>query len=67
MGDTDPLLERYKEPDPAYNLGLWVLLHPDLKRTARVLAFRDHMVHAINEKKDLFEGLCLQKTANCSF
>ena len=56
MGDADPLLERYGEPDPAYNLGLWVLLHPDLKRTARVLAFRDHMTKAINEKKDLFEG-----------
>ena len=58
MADTDPLLERYCEPNPAYNLGLWVLLHPDLKRTARVLAFRDHMVQAISDKKDLFEGLC---------
>lgn len=57
MGDTDPLLQRYCDPDPAYNLGLWVLLHPDLKRTARVLAFRDHMIEAINEKKDLFEGV----------
>jgi len=59
MGDTDPLLERYDEPDPAFHLGLWVLIHPDLKRTARVLAFRDHMVQTITEKKDLFEGLCL--------
>ena len=59
MGDADPALERYGEPDPACNLGLWVLLHPDLKRTARVLAFRDHMIQAINEKKDLFEGLGL--------
>jgi molybdate transport repressor ModE-like protein len=58
MGDTDPALERYTEPDPAYNLGLWVLLHPDLKRTARVLAFRDHMANTINEKRDLFEGNC---------
>lgn len=64
MGDADPLLERYGNPDPAYNLGLWVLLHPDLKRTARVLAFRDHMTQAINEKKDLFEGLCLQEGGN---
>lgn len=56
MGDTDPLLERYCDPDPAHNLGLWVLLHPDLKRTARVLAFRDHMVQAIKEKKALFAG-----------
>lgn len=60
MGDADPALKRYCEPDPAYDLGLWVLLHPDLKRTARVLAFRDHMISAINEKKDLFEGKCLQ-------
>lgn len=59
MGDTDPLLERYGDPDPACNLGLWLLLHPDLKRTARVLAFRDHMELAIKEKEDLFEGLCV--------
>lgn len=56
MGDTDPQLERYCEPDPEYNLGLWVLLHPDLKRTARVLAFRDHMANTINAQKELFEG-----------
>ena len=56
MADTDASLQRYCDPDPAYNLGLWVLLHPDLKRTARVLAFRDHMVQAINAKSELFEG-----------
>lgn len=56
MGDTDPSLQRYREPDPAYNLGLWILLHPDLKRTARVQAFRDHMISGINQKKDIFEG-----------
>ena len=56
MADTDPLLERYRNPDPGYNLGLWILLHPDLKRTTRVLAFRDHMMNAIKEKKGLFEG-----------
>jgi len=58
MGDADPSLERFAEPDPSYNLGLWILLHPDLKRTSRVLAFRDHMLKAINEKSDLFEGNC---------
>lgn len=56
LGDADPLLERYCEPDPQYNLGLWILLHPDLKRTARVLAFRDHMIRCVQEKKGLFEG-----------
>lgn len=58
MGDTDPLLERYCDPDPAFNLGLWLLIHPDLKSTARVLAFRDFISEAINEKRDLFEGNC---------
>jgi len=56
MGDADPLLERYCDPELAHNLGLWILLHPDLKRTARVLAFRDHMVNSISEERDLFEG-----------
>jgi DNA-binding transcriptional LysR family regulator len=56
MGDAEPDLERWREPDPSHDLGLWVLLHPDLKRTARVLAFRDHMVAAIAERVGVFEG-----------
>jgi len=56
MGDADPLLTRYCNPDIAHNLGLWILLHPDLKRTARVLVFRDHMIRKIHEKQALFEG-----------
>ena len=56
LGDADPLLERYCEPELQHDLGLWILLHPDLKRTARVLAFRDHMINCIKEQRDLFEG-----------
>lgn len=56
MGDADRALARYRDPDPEWNLGLWLLLHPDLKRTARVLAFRDHMVDAIEAQSDLFAG-----------
>ena len=56
LGDADPLLERYCEPDVQHDLGLWILLHPDLKKTARVLAFRDYMIRSIEEKRDLFEG-----------
>jgi len=57
MGDADPLLARYAEPDPAHDLGLWILLHPDLKHTARVLAFRDHMIKVIRRKQHVFMGL----------
>lgn len=56
MGDMDPMLERYCDPDPAHNLGLWILLHPDLRRTARVLAFRNHMKQSIDELEYLFAG-----------
>ena len=56
MGDPDPALARYGEPRPEWDLGLWILLHPDLKRTARVLAFRDHMMKAIRAQSDLFAG-----------
>ena len=58
MGDADPLLKRYSDPDPEHNLGLWVLFHADLRRTARVLAFREHISKTINDKKELFEGNC---------
>ncbi len=56
MADADPLLQRYSDPDPQHDLGLWILLHPDLKRTAKVLAFRDYMIKNIEEQRDLFEG-----------
>jgi molybdate transport repressor ModE-like protein len=58
MGDSDPSLARHSEPDPAHDLGLWILVHPDLKRTARVLAFRQHLTTSIGEKRALIEGKC---------
>jgi len=56
MGDGSEELARYCPPDESLNLGLWLLFHPDLKRNAKVLAFRAHMVHETLLKKNLFEG-----------
>ncbi len=56
LGDPDPALARYGAPDPAWNLGLWILMHPDLKRTARVLAFRNHLMEAVKQISDVFQG-----------
>ena len=56
MGDPDPALARYAEPRPEWDLGLWILLHPDLRRTARVLAFRDYMTTAPEARSALFAG-----------
>jgi len=55
MGDLDPRLARYSDP-PKWDLNLWILLHPDLKRTARVLAFRDYMTRAIQAQQAVFAG-----------
>ncbi len=57
MGDADPGLARFSDPRPEWDLGLWILLHPDLKRTARVLAFRDYMTEAITAKQPVFSGV----------
>jgi molybdate transport repressor ModE-like protein len=62
MGDSDAQLQRHCDPDPEHNLGLWILLHADLKRTARVLAFRDFITQAVQQKRDLFEGNLVQAT-----
>ncbi len=62
MGDPDPALRRYSEPRSEWDLGPWILLHPYLKRTARVLAFRDYMMEAITAQNGLFGGVTSVKT-----
>ncbi len=57
LGDADPLLERYCEPDPKFDLGLWVLIHPEQKHNARVLAFRNHIIQNIEQQSHLFEAV----------
>jgi len=56
MGDADVRLERYCAPDRGHDLGLWLVYHPDLRRSRRVRLFRDHMVARIGEQRALFEG-----------
>lgn len=56
MGDSMIDLERYSAPDPELELGLWLLFHPDLKRTKRVLAFREHMMAEVAAQSAAFEG-----------
>lgn len=56
MGDGDDRLERFRAPDPIHDLGLWLLYHPDLRRTKRVRVFREHMIARIGDQSALFEG-----------
>jgi DNA-binding transcriptional LysR family regulator len=56
MGDSNAALERFRDPDPQLDLGLWLLYHPDLRHTRRVVAFREHMLKQMQAQFPLFEG-----------
>jgi len=43
-------------PDDDAGLDLWVLIHSDLERTARVRVFRDFVYEQIRERLDVLEG-----------
>jgi DNA-binding transcriptional LysR family regulator len=51
---AEPLLERRTEPQPFTDL--WVLVHPDLRRSPRLRLFRDFMVDALKRHKPRLEG-----------
>ncbi len=56
LGDSDPGLVRFREPEKQHELGLWLLYHRDLRNTKRVALFRTHMQHEIKQATALFEG-----------
>jgi len=57
IGDAESTLRRFCEPESKFDLGLWILVHPESKSNLRVLAFRDYMITAIEEQQDLFAGV----------
>ena len=56
MGDNDARLLRYLAPEPHHDLGLWLLYHPNLRRTKRVRLFREHMLAEVGSQRELFDG-----------
>lgn len=48
LGDSSSVLKRLEAPTQDLTLGLWLLTHPDLARSARVHAFTDHFSEAIS-------------------
>ena len=55
--DSAPGLRRlYAAPTPDSGLGLWVLTHPDTRRTARVQAFTRFITQVFLADRALFEG-----------
>jgi DNA-binding transcriptional LysR family regulator len=56
VGDLDPELRRAGEPFDAKHQ-LWLLIHADLKRSARVRALLDFIAPRLLAQKNLFEGI----------
>jgi DNA-binding transcriptional LysR family regulator len=56
LGDSNPELVRFHEPEKQHELGLWLLYHRDLRNTKRVALFRKHMQREISDAAALFEG-----------
>ncbi len=56
IGDSDPLLERLCPPNPKFDLGFWVIIHPEQKFNARVTTFRNYIISTIEQMTDIFDG-----------
>src|SRR5690606_31778056 len=59
LGDPDPLLVRVHEPLPEMASALWLLVHPDLRRVARIRAFMSFAAEWIGARSALIEGRSL--------
>jgi len=58
VADVCPGLLRLKLDVAAMGWGLWVLIHADLRSTARVRVCRDFLIETLEKKQDLIEGRC---------
>jgi DNA-binding transcriptional LysR family regulator len=56
LGDPAPELARVLPPEPALAGELWLVTHPDLRRTARVRAFMDTLARGLRRERALLEG-----------
>jgi DNA-binding transcriptional LysR family regulator len=57
LADTDPGLVRIAGPFSEVTMQLWVLMHPDLRKTARVTALMHHIARELRHDEALFEGV----------
>ncbi len=56
LGDADPALTRIGAPLPELATDLWLLTHPDLRRTARIRAVLDVVADAVRKEQPRLAG-----------
>ena len=57
IGDAEPTLRRYCMPESRFDLGMWLLIHPESRSNIRVITFRDFMVREIQAQQHILAGL----------
>ena len=62
IADREPDLRRLPPGEPGGRMDIWVLTHPDLKKTHRVRAFTEFLARVMGRRRDLMEGRCGQPT-----
>ncbi|MEW6644235.1 MAG: LysR family transcriptional regulator [Pseudomonadota bacterium] len=58
LGDLEPDIERVQDPLQELTRELWLVTHKDLRKTARVRAFFDHVGAGLLARSALLEGEC---------
>ena len=58
IGDVRPGFFRLRLNVASMGWGLWVLIHADLRSTARVRVCRDFLIETLEKKRNLIEGRC---------
>jgi len=57
LGDSEPDLVKTTDSPDELTLSLWVLIHPDLRNTARVRALMKYIVSALENERSVIEGI----------
>lgn len=66
LGDANPALVRVRPPLPEMESALWLLVHPDLRRVARIRAFLDFAAAWLADERSRLEGLPLPQSSDPS-
>ena len=56
IADSEPSLRRLMPPNPDFSTSLWLLTHPDLRRSVRVRAFLDYVGAEIGRMRPFLGG-----------
>lgn len=56
IAQTFPNLVRLADPSEEFEGALWLLTHPDLRNTARVRVFMDHVATEVVKRRPIIEG-----------